>query len=243
MNFNLIVPVAIDRPEYQDECPYLLAETKTGKIPVLEGIQGLDLELFSAIYLVLLKKHDELYGISEKLNRHIATLPYGNKFHSVLLEHSTLSETESVYETIKKEKISGSLLVKDADNFFICDCIQGNGVAIYPLDALTRVNPQHKSYVTLDDFFNITNIIEKKIIGRHFCTGGYFFETASDFLYYFEKLQKYHPFYMLFMIFAMLLDGVTFRPVFVEEYQDWGTREDWQYAVREATIPTAAGLL
>ncbi len=236
MNFNLIVPVALDKPEYNNECPYLLTETERGKIPVLEGIQGLTLQLFSAIYIVLLKKHDELYGVSEKLDRHIAALPYGYKFHLVVLEHPTLSETESVYETIKKEKISGSLLVKDADNFFTCDCIPGNGIAIYPLDALTHVNPQHKSYVTLDDFFNITNIIEKKIIGRHFCTGGYFFEKASDFLFYFEKLQKYHPFYMSFLIFAMLLDGATFRPVFAEKYQDWGTREDWLYATKEAML-------
>lgn len=229
MNFNLILPVAIDKPEYEKVCPYLWRETEDGKLPVLEGLRGIDLNCFSDIYIVLLQKHENLYHLAGKLSGRFPHMQYRGRFHVVFLDSSTLSQTETVYRTIRQEGIEGSLMVKDADNYFSCDVIQGNGVAIYPLDALERVNPQNKSYVTLDDFFNVTNIIEKKIIGRYFCVGGYFFKDVSTFVSYYEKSQKYHPFYMSFLIFSMLLDGIVFRPFFVENYQDWGTWEDWRY--------------
>lgn len=90
----------------------------------------------------------------------------------VVLKNSTSSQAETVYQTIKERKITGGIFVKDADGYFTCDLVESNGIAVYPLDRLDVVNPCNKSYVALDDQFYITNIIEKKIISRHFNVGG-----------------------------------------------------------------------
>jgi hypothetical protein len=119
-------------------------------------------------------------------------------------------------------------MIKDADSFFRCEIFPQNSITIMPLDRLKRVNLQNKSYIALDDKFHITNIIEKKIISRNFCTGGYIFEDAEKFYYYYTRVQKYHALYLSHIIFFMLLDKIIFIPIQVTEYIDWGTKEDWQ---------------
>lgn len=226
MSFNLIVPAAIDKSEYEYKCPYIFSD----ELPIMQGLKGLDLTRFAKIYIVVLAKHCLLYDIADRLYKSVIWRQYADKFTLVMLDESTCSQPETVYKAIRQEGIQGGIMIKDADCFFTCDILQVNGVVVYPLDALTHVNPQNKSYVTIDDFFYITNIIEKKIIGRYFCVGGYCFEDVAIFIEYYEKLNKYAPYYVSFLIFSMLLDGELFRPVFAEGYQDWGTLEDWEYS-------------
>ena len=83
------------------------------------------------------------------------------------------------------------------------------------------MDPQHKSYVAVDDMFYVTNIIEKRVVSRFFSAGGYCFEDAMDFCSYYEKLKDYAPLYLSHIIYAMLLDKKIFRPIQIDDYQDW----------------------
>lgn len=227
MNFNLIIPAAADKPEYEHTMPYIFALDQNGYPICIKAIQGLDLTMFTHIYYVILAKHNGAYRIDDMLRIHLERLGVWDKTHIIVLEEPTASQPETVFKAIEKANISGSIMVKDADSFFTCEILSENSVCTYPLDKLSMVNPQDKSYLAIDEGYFITNIIEKRIIGRHFCTGGYIFSKVEDFIAEYNKLKSYRPLYMSHIVFSMLLSGHNFRPNICEEYEDWGTREDW----------------
>lgn len=222
MKTSLIVPIAADRKEYAEVMPYIFHFAPDGISLCIKSIQGLDLNRFTAIYFTILGKHDERYSISLLLRLQFRKLGMNNAY-VVVLDEPTANQAETVYRTIKQEQIEGAIFVKDADGYFKGDFTSNNSIAIYPLDRLDMVNPHNKSYVQVDDQFYITNIIEKKIISRWFNAGGYIFEETSTFCYYYERLKAYSPLFMSHIVYSMLLDKISFRPMEVEEYQDWGT--------------------
>ena len=114
------------------------------------------------------------------------------------------------------------VFVKEADCYFTADeILPQNSVAIYALENLPIVDPQHKSYVAVDDMFYVTNIIEKRVVSHFFSAGGYCFEDADEFCRYYSRLKEYSPLYLSHIIYMMLLDKKIFRPILVEDYQDW----------------------
>lgn len=231
MNLSLIVPIADDKPEYEHKLPYVFNFADDGVLLCIKAIQGLDLSKFDKIYFVILQKLDEKYGLSELLQMQFRKLGLINAVVSILKE-STSSQVETVYNCIQKEKIQGGIFVKDADGYFKCDFTITNGIAVYPLDKLDMVNPHNKSYVALDDQFYITNIIEKKIISRYFNAGGYLFEDSKAFCMYYENLNGANRLYMSHIVYAMLLDNVSFRPFNVSDYQDWGNKQLYYYSLK-----------
>lgn len=225
MSLSLIVPIAADRPEYKHTMPYVFNFSEDGVLLCIKSIQGLDLTKFEHIYFVILSKHDKKYHLSELLNIQLQNFGLSEKAKVLSLQEPTSSQAETIYKCIKQEQIEGGIYVKDADGYFSCDFTENNGIAIYPLDKLEMVNPHNKSYVDLDDQFYITNIIEKKIISRFFNAGGYIFESAKQFCSYYERLKHYDKLYMSHIVYAMLLDNISFRPFEVEKYQDWGNKK------------------
>lgn len=225
---SLIVPVAADKAEYKDEMPYLFRLDSKGNMICLSAIGGLDLSCFDKIYITILKKHSESYLLKELLSLQFKRLGIANKAFVIELDRPTKSQPETVYETIKFSGIQGNILIKDGDSYFETAIPVENSVCIFPLDSLNHVNPQDKSYVNIDDMCYITNIIEKRILGRDFCAGGYFFESADLYCSLFEELSRYTPLYMSHLIYTALLHGINFRPIKVKNYLDWGTLKDWR---------------
>ncbi len=229
MNTSLIIPLCADKPEYETNIPYLFNFASDGTSLCIKAITGLDLSCFDHIYFVILKKLDEKYSLTELLNMQFKKLGLTNII-VVVLDTSTSSQAETVYQTIKKENIAGCIYVKDADGYFTGEFNSYNSIAIYPLDKLDMVNPGNKSYVKLDDGYYITNIIEKKIISRYFNAGAYVFENAEQFCVYYERHASYTNLYMSHLVYAMLLDGIPFRPFEVKDYQDWGNERVYKYS-------------
>lgn len=234
MSLSLIVPIAADKQEYEHTLPYVFNFAEDGVLLCIKSVQGLDLSKFQKIYFVILEKLDKKYNLSELLNMQLRNLGLMDKAKVLSLKTPTNSQAETIYECIKQEQIEGGIFVKDADGYFSCDFTENNGIAIYPLDKLEMVNPHNKSYVDLDDQFYITNIIEKKIISRYFNAGGYLFEDANQFCAYYERLKHYDKLYMSHIVYAMLLDNISFRPFDVEKYQDWGNKKMYYYSLRNA---------
>lgn len=220
MSLSLIVPMAADKAEYDKSFPKIFNFSDDGTLFCIKSILGLDISRFDHIYFTILEKHDKQFSLSELLNMQFKNANIYNA-EVVVLQSQTNNEPETVYETIKKSHIDGGIFVKDADSYFTCDITFNNGITIFPLDKLSLVNPMNKSYVSIDDQFYITNIIEKKIISRYFNAGGYMFESAKQFCSYYEKLE-YSNIYMSHIVFAMLLDNNIFRPFFADNYVDWG---------------------
>ena len=112
----------------------------------------------------------------------------------VIIEHLTYSQPETIYQTI------------------------------YPLENLSWVNPQNKSYVAIDDMFYVTNIIEKRIISHFFSAGGYGFENSEEFCKYYELFVDKKGLYLSHIIYAMLLNKHIFRPSLAQNYQDFNIK-------------------
>lgn len=227
MKFSLIVPIAGDKQEYDNIMPYIFNLDKDGVMLCIKSILGLNLSTFDNIYFTILNKHNIKYYIDELLISQFKRFKLFDKAKIVVLNKPTRNQAETIYETIKIENITGAFMVKDPDSYFESVITPGNAICIYPLDALNRVNPQDKSYVDVDDMYYITNIIEKKIINRNFCCGGYVFENTNLFIEKYNELSSYKILYLSHIILALLLDKISFRPILVRQYTDWGTKQDW----------------
>lgn len=224
---DLIVPIAADKPEYNDRLPYLFGLDDDGIVLCVKSILGMQPDSFDHIYFTILKKHDERYFVGDTLRLQFCRLGITNA-EVVVLSESTCDQVETICQTIHQKNIGGAIFVKDGDSYFSGNVESGNAVAIFPIENLELFDPRDKSYVAVDDFNYITNIIEKRVVGHHISAGGYGFASASDFLSQYEKLRSYGHLYLSHLIYAMLLSGAPFHPIAAEEYRDWGNKKLYQ---------------
>ena len=222
---NLIVPVAADKKEYNEGLPYVFGLDGEGTIICLKSILGLDLAEFDYIYFSVLKKHDEKFFVGDNLRLQFKRLGINNA-SVVVLEEPTRDQAETIYQTILQEDIKGSIFIKDADSYFTTSIWGDNGIAIYPIEDLDVLSPKDKSYVAVDDMYYPTNIIEKNVVGHYISAGGYLIRDTETYRLYYNRLRSYGKLYLSHIIYAMLLDKKSFRPMLVEDYKDWGTIND-----------------
>ena len=219
---NIIVPIAAKYDISAKNLPKVFQKGKKS-LYCIESILPLKKRKdVAAIYFVTLKEYAVKWNLKEIFENEFKKLGLRNA-RLVELEKATLSQPETIYRTIKKENISDAIFIKDADCSFSCDIVSQNSVAVYPLEKLTWVNPQHKSYVCVDDNFYITNIIEKRIIGNFFSAGGYCFENADTFTRIYELFGTAKGLYISHIVYAMLLERISFRPIEVDNYIDFET--------------------
>ena len=217
---TLIMPIAADKPEYSTRLPRVFLIAEDGVMHCIRALKSLDLTRFDHIYITILRHLDEQYALTERLSLQFRINGITNA-EIVVLDQPTTSQPETIYETIRKKDIHGSIFIKDADCSFAGDDTTDNAIVIHPLEQLDWVNPKNKSYVSVDDMYYITNIIEKRIVSHHFTAGGYSFQEADTYCQYYESLQHQQGLYLSHIIYTMLLDGHTFRPVLAKEYEDF----------------------
>lgn len=222
---SLLVPVAADKPEYAQGLPYVFGLDNDGVVICIKSIMGLELDKFDNIYFTVLKKHDEQFFIVDLLNLQFKRLGITNA-RVVVLDEPTQDQTETIYRTILHENIQGSIFIKDADSFFKTKQNNENAVAIFPIEELEMLAPKDKSYVAVDDMYYLTNIIEKSVVGHYISAGGYNINDADTFIRYYKHLRGFGHLYLSHIIYAMLLDKKSFRPMMVTDYKDWGTHSD-----------------
>lgn len=231
--FSLIVPAAADSEEHPEAMPYIFSLDSSGIMLCLRSIQGLNLKVFDNIYFTILRKHAEKFCLKELFEIQFRRLGLNN-VRLVILDEPTQSQTETVYRTLIQEDIGGGIFIKDADGIFRGEIRRENGIAIYPLEQMTIVNPRNKSYVTVDDMYYITNVIEKRVVGHYFNAGGSCFENASDFIVYYRTLsQNIDKVFISHIIYQMLLNKNKFRPIEVTDFKDWGNRELFEYYIKK----------
>lgn len=227
--YTLIVPMVSVKTS-ADEVPLEFKyDNNTGQINCIKALEGLDLTMFTKIYFVLLYEHELKYHVAEKItvarkyNKALLNTEIIFKF----LDIPTISQAETIYNTIKEYNIEGPIFIKDADN--TCTCvgpITGNTVLVYPLENTPIVDPQHKSYVTIDDQNFVVNIIEKRVVSNLFNCGGYSFSNANDFTTAYENLISYEQpkvhMYISHIIYWLILNKkLKFRPIEAILYDDF----------------------
>lgn len=220
MSFSLIVPAAGLPPEGERRLPRIFMPDNEGVLLCVRSIMGLNLNVFSRIVFTVLSSHVERFDVNTLLDLQFKHMGLKNA-EIMVLDKPTTNQPETIYKTIRLKNLKGSVFIKDADCYFEADVFPENGVAVCPLESLPLVDPGNKSYVAVDDMQHITNIIEKKIINNLFNAGGYCFANADDFLSGYEKYYHLGHLYLSHIIYGMLLEGHTFRPIETKTYKDW----------------------
>lgn len=227
---NLIVPIAGRSSRFPNTRPkWMLTHPKSGLFMVLESITGINLNFFDKIYFVALKEHKTKFNFEKGFKQELKKLDLLDKSTITYLNSSTQSQSETVYKAIKKENIKGFIMIKDSDNYFKCELTNTeNQVCYYDLNDTELINPSNKSYLKIDDYNIITNIVEKKVISSTFSIGGYCFNSTKDFISSFKEMEDVEDeCYVSNIIFDLILKGKTFIGNYCTNYKDWGTIEDW----------------
>lgn len=234
---NLILPVAGMSSRFPGVKPKWLLTHPNGNLMITEAIKGLELDSFDNIYLVTIKEHVEKYDFINGIEKQFQNIKQQDKLNIVILENQTKNQPETVASAIKQANITGQIYIKDSDNFFIEKTIQGNFVSTFDLNEMALVHAKNKSYVITNDQGIITNIVEKKVVSSTFNVGGYGFESADEFVKYYDLLKDNTDLYISHIIYQMLLDEVNFIRSNVQEYLDWGTLKEWNmYKAQYVTL-------
>lgn len=198
-----------------------------GNFMAIESIMGFNPDSFEKIYFVYLKEHEEEYHFLKGFLNELEELGLSKKTKMVELPESTRDQPETVYQAIIRGNIKGPVFIKDSDNRFSAEIVEGNSICCFDLNKAGLIKPKNKSYILIDDFGQVTNIIEKQVISPFFCTGGYGFEDAELFSKTLENLNLPNERYISNVIFQCMLNGKSFKSIPVTSYNDWGTLQDW----------------
>jgi len=226
MNSNLILPVAGKSSRFPNMRPKWMLTHPNGNFMLIEALKGLNLKKFNKIYVIILKKHLDEYNFESGLRQQFKGIGISN-INLVALANETESQAQTVYEGILKGKISGSICIKDCDNYFSFDHNLENFISVEHLSSFNEINPSNKSYVQTNELGHVVNIAEKQIISNIFCTGCYGFSSSEDFKKYFLLLKDKKDLYISHIVYKMILDGIIFRAFKCSNYLDWGTKTEW----------------
>ncbi len=224
---TLIIPCAGLSSRFRSTLPKYLLRHPSGRIMAYESIQGLPLNDFDSIIMVVLRQHmifDTLYQLYEEFNEY-------PKFEIVVLENETKSASDTISQCIQLKKITGEIYIKDVDDYFSVDTVEPNQICTYSLNNAMNISPGNKSYVKKTINNHVLTIIEKKVISPDFCCGLYSFDSAEEFVTTYHKLENYidEEIYISHVIYRMILDGKIFSTKEVEDFIDWGTQQDWDF--------------
>lgn len=235
---HLVLPVAGSSSRFPDMKPKWLLTHPRGHMMIIEAIKKLELERFESINLICLQEHEEQYAVRSAIEAQFHEIGHGDKLNFIFLDERTGNQPETVYRGLVKGGIQGPIFIKDSDNQFSVPVADHNHVCCLDLNELESVNASNKSYIEMDDYGYVQNIVEKKVVSSTFCVGGYAFESAELYTSTFEKMDTTGAdFYISNMIFQMLLDGHAFKGMQVREYCDWGTIREWnQYKAQYSTL-------
>jgi dTDP-glucose pyrophosphorylase len=220
---TLVLPVCGKSSRFPNLRPKWLLTHATGKSMLQESISGLDLTGVDRIVAIALKEHEEQYGFSSGIIRDIND----ERFEFCFLDTPTDNQPQTIAEGIKKADIKGAFVCKDSDNYFQSKLSTGNYVGAIDLRQVGHINAGNKSYITMSATGSVNNIVEKDVISNHFCCGLYGFESAKQYLKYYDKISSNRDIYVSHVIHSMLLDGMHFSVQKGRDFIDWGTLEDW----------------
>ena len=211
---------------------WMMTHPGSGRFMAIESIVGINLDFFDSIVFVCLKSHEKEFGFLDGFYEELEEIGLNNKSKIVMLEKQTSCQSETVVRAIEQIGIEGFLFIKDSDSFYRIDVSsEANQVAYFQLEESHNINPGSKSYLQIDSNGILTNIAEKKIISSMFSVGGYGFESSADFCKVFDKISQTNnennEIYVSHVIFDMILSGAVFVGAKVNNYEDWGTYEDW----------------
>lgn len=217
---DIIVPCAGLSTRYPNMLPKFLLSCYDGKM-MLENVVSAYLNKYR-VHVTILREHDQAYSIIKRL-RYI----FGDSINITVLNNRTNGSADTVYQTIVRNNIENTFLVRDCDSFFDHE-IETTGNRVYCSHIDGNLKLTQKSYIEFNGQDIISNIIEKKIISEFFCVGGYQFNSAVKFKEIFETLtDTSKEIYLSTIIGCMINSNEIFLKREVQNYVDLNDLEQF----------------
>lgn len=228
---TLIVPCALN--QIIDGEPLGMKRHPLGKLLVHQCFYNLNLDSFDSIIIALSRKEESAYGIKERIIQEVQE--YEN-IKVIILDEETSGPAETVYQTVVKERVMGSLVIKDSTNYINIskhmygkNFIAGINISVWPEDIH---DIRRKSFIKVNEQSKVLDIIEKKVKSEIIGVGLYGFKEAGDYCKAYEKLSNsVHPLRSLYVshIISYLIGvyGKVFHYIPVTEFEDWSSEKCW----------------
>ena len=110
---TLLLPCAGKSTRYPGVRPKWMLTTPEGKLAVQKAAESVDLSQVDRMVIAIRRDHDERFGAAKAIRR-----AFGDAIDIVVIDYDTDGPAETVSLMISEAKVSGSILVKDADSFF-----------------------------------------------------------------------------------------------------------------------------
>ena len=226
---KLLLPVAGKSSRFSVSRPKWLLTMPDGSLMIEKSIEGINLENINEIILIMLREHLKFIS-EENIKKTLEKKSQDTKVSIEILDNPTSSQPATIAQYLRKSNVEFKLFIKDCDNFFKFSPKPGNVVAYVNLDDMESVRARALSYIISNNFDEIEQIVEKKVISDKFCCGGYGFDSSKEFLNYYEKVggDDNKDLYISHVIQKMLLDGSTFHAYKTSEFEDYGTLLEFQ---------------
>lgn len=221
----IIIPAAGRSSRFSQVKPKPFLTNPNGNLMMRDCLNGIDISKYDKVYLTILREHYVKYCYNDESFIR-KNMRLGDKLEICILD-PTSSQCETVCKTIIKMKINTSILIKDVDNCFNIDVPEPNidGVCCMKVNDTIK-HQQSKSYISYD--LCINDIKEKEVISDTFCVGGYFFNDSNKYLKAYKTLiRNFEGEIYTSHIIKYLMNIVDFIPIFIDNYCDWGTYDDW----------------
>lgn len=222
----LILPCAGESSRFPGLRPKWTLTQPNGNLMVCDAITKLQLEKIEKIVLIALKEH--LVELKETIMGAFRKANIEKNIEIFELEKKTNSQPETVASYLRTLDKDVPFFIKDCDGQFECDIEPKNQIITADVSLIKGLNVGSKSYCNINELGIITTIVEKQVISRNFCVGGYSFASSKKFLSSYEKIKNYDSLYVSHVIdHMMLFNEETFTNKSSNTYEDWGTIEDW----------------
>jgi hypothetical protein len=257
---TLVIPSAGRSSRFPGHKPKWLLTMPNGRLMVVDALANLNLSKVKRVVLGVLKEHVDKHCKSD-ISALIQAFEDGPAHLSaielsiVVISQETVDQVQTIECILKAANVTGPIYLKDCDNQFECDVPGVDGIATLEITKeLQNLNiPAGKSYAAPDSNGNIDNIVEKVILGPHFCVGGYSFSSAQDFIQHVTTARYYQTITSAGKIELAVSDVVwlklitsyclrdfdssdnviaEFVSIPVSEYEDWGTLQAWEAYAR-----------
>ncbi|MBA3073151.1 MAG: hypothetical protein FP831_06125 [Anaerolineae bacterium] len=233
---TLIIPCAGKSSRFPNMRPKWMLTHPDGSLMIEKAIQGFDLKKYDRIVITIVKEHDEKFEADLSLKQVFTD----KKIEICMLPEFTKSQSETVYQTIKRMKISGSFVVKDSDNYVVFDNIKMKNfvVGVNLQERHDVKNIPGKSFILVNEQHIITNIIEKQVKSDYISVGVYGFESVDLFEQAFLEISQ-NTTSELFLSHVISFLISSKRQVFeynqASDYNDWGTINEWREETNKFT--------
>lgn len=212
--------------------PVCLNRHPDGLLLAEKSIQGIFSENYDKILYVFTKDDDEDFGLSD-----IILSELGKKYpvEALVLPKKTDGPASTVYQTIKQSGLEGCFAVRDCLNGIkLKEDGDGNYVAGLDLSKYDGevLFPRSKSFIIINEQYQVLDIIEKKFRSDVISVGLYGFGDVKDYCMAYEHLSDgTYPVEKLYVshVISYLIgyDRAIFHCLDVLEHDDWGSEDTW----------------